>query len=156
MTIFISYPFYIIPSPLVYLLSEREESGSKCKELLPTLPRLIIAPAPSRQLIFIARACWWIKGWLYLKPPKFEHIFVAVITFFPFLLCKYFWYQLVAYCVCLKMPWEEVGSKNYHLKAHTISNKLVSKVFAQKKGEKKLWQLQICVQISVVSGVVTP
>ena len=24
----------------------------------------------------------------------------------------------------------------YHLKAHTISNKLVSKVFAQKKGEK--------------------
>ena len=31
--------------------------------------------------------------------PKFEHIFVAVITFTPFLLCRYFWYQLVAYCV---------------------------------------------------------
>ena len=28
-------------------------------------------------------------GGLYL-PPKFEHIFVAVITFPPFLLCKYF------------------------------------------------------------------
>ena len=44
-------------------------------------------------------------GWgrLHLKPPKFEHIFVAVITFFFFLLCKYFWYQLVAYCVCFKM-----------------------------------------------------
>ena len=35
--------------------------------------------------------------------PKFEHIFVAVITFFPFLLCRYFYYQLVAYCVCFKM-----------------------------------------------------
>ena len=30
------------------------------------------------------------NGGLPLKPPKFEHIFVAVITFFPFLLCKYF------------------------------------------------------------------
>ena len=29
-------------------------------------------------------------GGLYLKPTKFEHIFVAVITFFLFLLCKYF------------------------------------------------------------------
>ena len=29
-------------------------------------------------------------GGLHLKPPKFEHIFVAVITFFTFLLCKYF------------------------------------------------------------------
>ena len=38
-----------------------------------------------------------------LKPPKFEHIFIAVITFFPFLLCRYFWYQLVAYCVCFQM-----------------------------------------------------
>ena len=43
------------------------------------------------------------KGGLHLKPQKFEHIFVAVITFFPFLLCKYFLYQLVAYCVCFKM-----------------------------------------------------
>ena len=34
---------------------------------------------------------------------KFEHIFVAVITLFPFLLCRYFYYQLVAYCVCFKM-----------------------------------------------------
>ena len=31
-----------------------------------------------------------IEGLLHLKPPKFEHIFVAVITFSPFLLCKYF------------------------------------------------------------------
>ena len=31
-----------------------------------------------------------LKGDLHLKPPKFEHIFVAVITFSPFLLCKYF------------------------------------------------------------------
>ena len=29
-------------------------------------------------------------GGLHLKPPKFEHIFVAVITFSPFLLYKYF------------------------------------------------------------------
>ena len=34
---------------------------------------------------------------------KFELIFVADITFPPFLLCRYFWYQLVAYCVCFKM-----------------------------------------------------
>ena len=33
-------------------------------------------------------------GGLSLKPPKFEHIFIAVITFPPFLLCWYFWYQL--------------------------------------------------------------
>ena len=44
----------------------------------------------------------------------------------------------------------------YHLKAHTISNKLVIKVSAQKKGRKKLWQLQICVQISVVNGIFPP
>ena len=43
------------------------------------------------------------RGGLYLKPPKFEHIFVAIITFFPFLLCRYFRYQLVAYCVWFKM-----------------------------------------------------
>ena len=43
------------------------------------------------------------KGGLDLKPQKFEHIFVAVTTFSPFLLCKYFLYQLVAYCVCFKM-----------------------------------------------------
>ena len=34
---------------------------------------------------------------------KFEHIFVAAITFPLFLLCGYFYYQLVAYCVCFKM-----------------------------------------------------
>ena len=34
--------------------------------------------------------CKQFKGGLHLKPSKFEHIFVAVITFFPFLLCKYF------------------------------------------------------------------
>ena len=28
--------------------------------------------------------CLVLKGGLHLKPPKFEHIFVAVITFFPF------------------------------------------------------------------------
>ena len=43
------------------------------------------------------------RGGLSHFPPKFEHIFVAVITFFPFLLCRYFYYQLVAYCVCFKM-----------------------------------------------------
>ena len=43
------------------------------------------------------------KGGLDHLTPKFEHIFVAVITFFPFLLCRYFYYQLVAYCVCFKM-----------------------------------------------------
>ena len=37
-----------------------------------------------------------------MKPLKFEHIFVAAITFSPFLLCKYFSYQLVAYWVCFK------------------------------------------------------
>ena len=31
-----------------------------------------------------------LRGGLYMKPPKSEHIFVAVITFFPFLLCRYF------------------------------------------------------------------
>ena len=40
---------------------------------------------------------------LTILTPKFEHIFVAVITFPPFLLCRYFYYQLVAYCVCFKM-----------------------------------------------------
>ena len=30
------------------------------------------------------------RGGMDLKPPKFEYIFVAVITFSPFLLCKYF------------------------------------------------------------------
>ena len=44
----------------------------------------------------------------------------------------------------------------YHFKAHTISNKLVSKVFAPKKGGEMLWQLQICVTISLVSGVPPP
>ena len=43
---------------------------------------------------------WPIKGVL---DPKFEHMFVAVIPFSPFLMCKYFWYQLVVYCVCFKM-----------------------------------------------------
>ena len=42
-----------------------------------------------------------------------------------------------------------------HLKAHTISNKLVSKVFAQKK-RKKVMAATICVQILVVSGEVSP
>ena len=30
------------------------------------------------------------RGGLSHLPPKFEHIFVAVITFPPFLLCRYF------------------------------------------------------------------
>ena len=42
------------------------------------------------------------QGELLLKPLKFEHIFVAVITFPSFLLCRYFWYQLVAVCVFFK------------------------------------------------------
>ena len=32
----------------------------------------------------------------------------------------------------------------YHLKAHTISNKLVSKVFAQKKGGKVMTATNMC------------
>ena len=44
-----------------------------------------------------------VKGGLDHLPPKFEHIFVAVITSPPFFLCRYFYYQLVAYCVCFKM-----------------------------------------------------
>ena len=43
------------------------------------------------------------RGGPHLKPPKSEHIFVAVITFPPFLLCRYFYYQLVPYCVCFKV-----------------------------------------------------
>ena len=35
--------------------------------------------------------------------PFTTEISVAVITFSPFLLCRYFYYQLVAYCVCFKM-----------------------------------------------------
>ena len=48
------------------------------------------------------------KGGLDHLLPKFEHIFVAVITFSPFLLCRYFYYQLVAYCVCFKMICERI------------------------------------------------
>ena len=48
----------------------------------------------------------------------------------------------------------------YHLKAHTISNKLVSKVSAQKKGGGGggggSYDSLKCVQISVFSGVVPP
>ena len=41
----------------------------------------------------ILTVAYWIyldilKGGGHLKPPKFEHVFVAVITFSPFLLCK--------------------------------------------------------------------
>ena len=43
------------------------------------------------------------KGGLSHFPPKFKNIFVVVITFSPFLLCKSLLYQLVAYCVCFKM-----------------------------------------------------
>ena len=43
------------------------------------------------------------EGGRYHLLTKFEHIFVTVITFSPFLLCRYFYYQLVAYCVCFKM-----------------------------------------------------
>ena len=52
---------------------------------------------------------WWRVSWIFNKGgldhllPKFEHIFVAAITFSPFLLCRYFYYQHVAYCVCFKM-----------------------------------------------------
>ena len=41
----------------------------------------------------------------------------------------------------------------YHLKAHTISNKLISNVSAQKKGEKSYDSYKY-VQISVVNGIV--
>ena len=50
----------------------------------------------------LMRLCSLCMG-LHLKPPKYERIFVAVITFFPFLLCKYFWFELISYCVCFKM-----------------------------------------------------
>ncbi len=46
----------------------------------------------------------------------------------------------------------------YHLKAHTISHKLVSKVFAQKKGGKSYDSSNMCSnfgQILVVSDVVS-
>ena len=48
------------------------------------------------------------RGGLYHLLQKFEHIFVAVITFSPFLLCRYFYYQLVAHCVCFKMICESL------------------------------------------------
>ncbi len=43
----------------------------------------------------------------------------------------------------------------YHFKAHTISNKLVSKVFAQKNGEKGMTATNMCSNIEV-SGVAPP
>ena len=43
------------------------------------------------------------KGELHLKPPKFKHIFVAIINSSSFLLYRYVWYWLVVYCVCFKM-----------------------------------------------------
>ena len=42
-----------------------------------------------KELLHMSTHCHY-QGGLYLKPTKFEHIFVAVITFFLFLLCKYF------------------------------------------------------------------
>ena len=39
---------------------------------------------------------------------------------------------------------------------HTISNKLTTKVSAQKKGGESYDSYNVCVQISVVSGVVPP
>ena len=42
------------------------------------------------------------EGGLSHLPPKFEHI-CSCHNFFSFLLCRYFYYQLVAYCVCFKM-----------------------------------------------------
>ena len=43
----------------------------------------------------------------------------------------------------------------YHLKSHTISNTLVIKVSAQKKGGREVMtaKKKICVQISVVNGI---
>ena len=52
---------------------------------------------------FGSKWCSPPKGGQYHFPPKFEHIFVAVITFSSFLLYRHFYYQLVAYCVCFKM-----------------------------------------------------
>ena len=52
------------------------------------------------QPLSIRGMCVWGLSHL---PPKFEHIFVAVITFSSILLCGYFYYQFVAYCVCFKM-----------------------------------------------------
>ena len=75
------------------------------------------------------------KGGLHLKPPKFEHIFVAVITFPPFLLCKYFWYQLVAYCVCFKMIYKKSLYKHLFLE-DTSKHARVT----QKMALTNLWQ----------------
>ena len=43
--------------------------------------------APLVSPICVAIVVNW-KGGLHLKPPKFEHIFVSVITFHSFLLCR--------------------------------------------------------------------
>ena len=45
--------------------------------------------------------------------------------------------------------------ETFHI-AHTISNKLVIKVSAKKKGGKSYDSYKLCVQISEVSGVVPP
>ena len=71
-------------------------------------PTLLLLDEPTNHLDL--EACVWLEeelkrsdedilfhcrgggggGGLHLEPQKFEHIFVAVITFFPFLLCRYF------------------------------------------------------------------
>ena len=47
-------------------------------------PGYVEGPKEARSL----GALLWVKGGLSHRPPKFEHIFVIVITFSPFLLCK--------------------------------------------------------------------
>ena len=42
----------------------------------------------------------------------------------------------------------------YHFKAHTISNKLVLKISAQKKGKKSYDSSNMCSNFFVVSGIV--
>ena len=57
-----------------------------------------------KQIQIFLRICPFSnKGGRHLKLPKLEQIFVTVITYFSFLLCKYFWYYPIAYCVCFMM-----------------------------------------------------
>ena len=48
---------------------------------------------------------------------------------------------LFGYIFSEKVP---IETFTYHLKAHTLSNKLVSKVFVQKKGKKVMTATNMC------------
>ena len=69
-------------------------SQSKHYNIKMTSNNVQIAPVLYRPSAMLGLGQWVeqcsLKGGLDLKPTKLEHIFVAVITFPPFLLCKYF------------------------------------------------------------------